>query len=119
MNLGLVLPEIKIAFWVLFLIMILILFILPSKFISFKKLGIYDGKLRKDYFYVVGNILLTICYAVITSLFIIFFSSAGIIINSDFFWNTAIAIFTLSISTFLKFADDISLFTIPKLEFDI
>ena len=50
MNLGLVLPEIKITFWVLFLIMILTLFILPSKFISLKKVGIYDGKLRKDYF---------------------------------------------------------------------
>ena len=87
MNLGLVLPEIKIAFWIFFSIMILILFILPSKFISLKKVGIYDGKLRKDYYYVVGNILITIWYAVTTSLFIIFFSSAGLIINYDFFWN--------------------------------
>ena len=103
MNLGLVLPEIKIAFWVFFSIMILILFILPSKFISFKKLGIYDGKLRKDYFYVVGNILITICYAVTTSLFIIFFSSAGLIINYDFFWNIIlVAVFIYNIRVFLK-----------------
>ena len=103
MNLGLVLPEIKIAFWVFFSIMILILFILPSKFIKFKKLDIYDGKLRKDYFFVVGNILLTICYAVITSLFIIFFSSAGIIINSDFFWNIIlVAAFIYNLRVFLK-----------------
>ena len=81
MNLGLLLPEIRTAFWIMLSIICLVSFILPLKFISFKGKEIVIG---------VGYIFMTVCYAIMTSLFIIFYTSAGFLINYDFFANLAI-----------------------------
>ena len=81
MNLGLLLPEMRIAFWIMLSIICFTSFILPLKFISFK---------GKEIVLAIGNIFMTVCYAIITSLFIIFYTSAGLLINYDFFASLCI-----------------------------
>ena len=76
MNLGLLLPEATTIFWIWFPILLVVVFILPSKYIKFK---------NKYYILIAGNIFIIFSYAIIVSLYIVFYSSAGYIINFDFF----------------------------------
>jgi len=82
MNLGLLLPEIRLVFWIVLSIILINAYLLPAKFIQFK---------GKDYVLAAGNTFMVISYAIITSLYIIFYSSAGLIINFDFFVSLLIA----------------------------
>ncbi len=76
MNLGLLIPEASTIFWIWFSILLVVVFILPSKYIKFK---------NKDYILAAGNIFIVFSYSIIVSLYIVFYSSAGYIINFDFF----------------------------------
>ena len=76
MNLGLLIPEATTIFWIWFPILLVVVFILPSKYIKFK---------NKDYILGAGNIFIVFSYSIIVSLYIVFYSSAGYIINFDFF----------------------------------
>ena len=81
MRLSLLLPEITVIFLIIFSIIILNHLVLPN--INFK---------NKIYVQKSLNILAIISYAAITSLIIIFYTSAGLIINYDFL---AVIIFIL------------------------
>ena len=76
MNLGLLIPEASTIFWIWFPVLLVVVFILPSKYIKFK---------NKDYILGAGNIFIVFSYSIIVSLYIVFYSSAGYIINFDFF----------------------------------
>ena len=76
MNLGLLIPEATTIFWIWFPVLLVVVFILPSKYIKFK---------NKDYILGAGNIFIVFSYSIIVSLYIVFYSSAGYIINFDFF----------------------------------